>query len=175
MTEEWRIVDRFPNYEVSSLGRVRRLTTTTSTKAGRILRPALHYSGYYHYGLGNREGRTVTIRRNRLVCEAFHGPAPADRPEAAHRDGDRTNDCAENLYWATKKENAADKERHGRTARGERMSSAKLTEEKVRDIRRCLADGEYQTSLAPKFGVSKSLINAIAVGRAWAHVGPLAP
>ena len=35
MEEEWRLIEGFPNYEVSSLGRVRNRTT------GQVLKPAI--------------------------------------------------------------------------------------------------------------------------------------
>lgn len=37
--EEWKIIDDFPSYEVSSLGRVRNL------KTGKIRKPVVHHSG----------------------------------------------------------------------------------------------------------------------------------
>jgi hypothetical protein len=42
---------------------------------------------------------------HRLVCEAFHGPAPEGKPYALHRDEDGANNRPENLYWGTQKEN----------------------------------------------------------------------
>lgn len=42
-----------------------------------------------------------------LVCEAFNGLRP-EGMEAAHRDGNRLNNSAYNLYWASPKENKRD-------------------------------------------------------------------
>jgi hypothetical protein len=36
MTEEWRAIPGFPSYEVSNLGRVRRVKPTTRAQAGYI-------------------------------------------------------------------------------------------------------------------------------------------
>jgi len=43
----------------------------------------------------------------RLVCRAFHGPAPSSEHEADHINHDTTNDKASNLRWVTKQENRA--------------------------------------------------------------------
>jgi hypothetical protein len=45
------------------------------------------------------------------------------------------DDRLENLRWGTHKENMEDREKHGRTARGERNGRYKLSPEQVRDIR----------------------------------------
>jgi hypothetical protein len=48
-------------------------------------------------------GRTRKV--SRLVCEAFHGPAPADKRYCLHRDENARNNAADNLCWGTQKEN----------------------------------------------------------------------
>lgn len=49
--------------------------------------------------------RGKTYRVARLVCEAFHGPAPDDKPYCLHRDENARNNKPGNLYWGTQKEN----------------------------------------------------------------------
>ena len=46
-----------------------------------------------------------TFKVHRLVCEAFHGPAPFDSAVVMHLDDDPANNRPENLRWATQKEN----------------------------------------------------------------------
>lgn len=48
-------------------------------------------------------GRTYKVHR--LVCEAFHGPAPEGKPYVLHRDEDCANNKPRNLKWGTQKEN----------------------------------------------------------------------
>src|SRR3546814_7457395 len=106
-SEEWRPVLGYEGYyEVSSLGRVRSLPRIRSAKrrkgtqftmrmAGRVLVLCLNKSGYL---AGNMciEGQRKNFAVHRLVCEAFHGPAP-DGQQAAHKDGVRKNCYASNL------------------------------------------------------------------------------
>lgn len=168
VAETWISASSFPDYEVSSAGRVRRLTTRTNTKAGRVLKPARHYRGYLQHGLG-RDGKTVTVRLNRLICESFHGAAPTPRHEAAHWNGDKLDNHAANLRWATKLENADDKQRHGTTARGE-PHAWKLNDAAVRAIREKAGAKTRYDTIAAEFGISKGMVDHIVRRRSWAHV-----
>lgn len=69
---------------------------------------------------GRRERRMV----HQVVCHAFHGPRPTPAHEVRHIDGDASNNRPENLCWGTRKQNAADREAHGRTSRGDAHSAA---------------------------------------------------
>lgn len=62
------------------------------THEGNQYRPTIHYKG-------------KNYRVSRLVCEAFHGPAPFPRAVVMHLDDDQTNNTPGNLKWATQKEN----------------------------------------------------------------------
>lgn len=166
MTEQWKPAAGFPNYEVSSLGRVKRITTRTSTFACRILRPSLHYRGYFHHGLCVA-GKMVTVRLNRLVCATFHGAAPSCKHEAAHRDGDRKNNTADNLRWTTKLENEDNKTQHKTRRVGVAVKGAKLNDDAVVDIRCLHEHGHTVVDIAKKFKVSEGLIRHVLKGRSW--------
>jgi hypothetical protein len=120
--------------------------------------------GYPHVYAGNRKMRTV----NRILCEARHGPPPGQR-EAAHECGNRRCVNKMHLTWKTKKENAADRVRHGTTCRGERCALAKLTEKQVLDIR-SLAKSVQLKDIAKHYGVDPSTIGQIVKRRRWAHL-----
>lgn len=126
--EEWRAVLNFPNYEVSSLGRVRRIAHQTERwrkgKRDILTYPArmmkLHLRGNGNYlGVvfsGPNRSRIKKLVHN-LVCEAFHGPRP-DGKFALHKDDDATNAREDNLYWGTSQENGLDRIANGGAARG---------------------------------------------------------
>lgn len=46
---------------------------------------------------------------------------------------------------------------------------AKLTNEKVEEIRLLLNTGMYQRDIAAKFGVAQTTISMIRRGKTWAH------
>jgi hypothetical protein len=109
---------------------------------------------------------------NRLVCRAFHGEPPSPKHEAAHNDGNPSNNRRENLRWATHTENCADKKIHGteNPPRGEKQGRSKLSSEDVKTIRQRLANGEGVASISRDFAVWHGTIGAIKAGRNWAHV-----
>jgi len=157
---QWRVSPSHPNYEVSEDGKVRTRFRSATRSAGRVLKGSLKF-GYLRYDLWDGE-RQHCVGAHRLVCEAWHGPAPTNRHEPAHWDGDRLNNRFANLRWATPAENSADKIRHGRSGRGEANAHAKLSDADVAIIRASVRGrrGE-QLELARRYGVSESCISEI--------------
>lgn len=78
----------------------------------------------------------------------------------------------EHLFLGTFADNTADMfaKGRGREARGEKSSSAVLTEEAVRAIRRARARGESQAALARRYGVTPTTISYAVNRKTWAHV-----
>jgi len=184
--EEWRpVVGWEMAYEVSSLGRVRRISgkdCRNRTWQGRILKPRINKSGRPMVCLSYKTSKTALVHT--LVCEAFHGPRP-DGYETAHNDGDPSNNSAQNLRWATRSENEADKIKHGtipvgerngrhtkpwRTARGERANKSALTDCDVLAIRALSIGGMSQNVLSQKFGVTRTTIQCIQQRKTWRHI-----
>lgn len=86
--------------------------------------------------------------------------------------GCRRKDCVnpEGLRVGTCKENMADKVRDGTDGRGTKNKRAKLTEEKVYEIRRLHSKGASSRTIAERFRVSQAAINAVVSGRNWNHL-----
>lgn len=81
----------------------------------------------------------------------------------------------DHLFIGTHRDNSDDKREKGRATLprpmpGSLHPKAVLSEESVRAVKRDLASGLQQKAIAGALGVSKSLINRIAVGKAWRHV-----
>lgn len=170
--EEWRVVENWPDYEVSNLGRMRRATDGISG-IGAVTYP----KGYIHkmgvtkgYHVMTLSGPNGKISRNvcTIVCAAFHGPKPSPHHEAAHENGNRLDDREKNLRWATRLENIEDKKRHGRQPRGSTHWRTVLSEDQVREIKAQLAKGTIRAiDLARQYGVSNNTIANIKSGAAW--------
>lgn len=158
-TEEWRAIKDWPAYEVSSLGRVRRVLAGKGTKTGILRQMIGKRGGYPVVGLRMMPRHTKTVV-HRLVCEAFHGPAPFEGAHAAHWDGDPTNNRASNLRWASAKENGEDRVRHGTSHRAFKYSNAR-----VRAIRRARNLGLSYSQLAKRFGVHTMTAYYIVQGK----------
>ena len=94
--------------------------------------------------------------------EAFVGPCPPGMEVRHFPDRDPTNNRLDNLQYGTRQENMEDRTIHGTDNRGERSGRAKLTEEKVRQIRQLCAEKKYlQTEIAKMFEVSVRTISNI--------------
>jgi hypothetical protein len=167
--ERWKIVDEFPDYEVSTFGRVRRLTAARGAQQGRVLKAALNRAGgRLRVQLGNSSGTQYSRYVHRLVAKAFI-PNPDDKPEVNHVKQPKTNNDVTNLEWNTKKENHVHARLHRLKVHGRRVHTAKLTEENVREIR-ARDTNTTLTALANKFGVSIGTISKAASGDSWATV-----
>lgn len=175
MMAEWRAIRGWEGfYEVSDDGRVRSLArsyvrerngwTALIRVRERILKAPL-CEGYPKVNLVGG-GRRERLFVHRLVCEAFHGPAP-EGCETAHNNGDRSDPRAENLRWATRRENVHDKRQHGTQPRGEQIWIAKLTEDQARYIAQ---SREGYRVLARRFSVHPNTVRSIQKGLNWRHL-----
>ena len=73
-----------------------------SRNQGRWLKEAIDRCGYAYVGLF-KEGKLTKLKVHRLVAQAFL--VASDKPHVNHKDGNKLNNCAENLEWVTPKEN----------------------------------------------------------------------
>lgn len=160
-------------YEVSDQGEVRgiakRAVKGRGAIVGLVLRQTTAPDGYRKVTL-RAPGRRSTKRVHRIVCEAFHGPQPTPAHEVAHGNGDRADNRAQNLRWATRLENIADKRLHGTENIGSRSGKAKLTEADVIAIRQRAAEGVMHKVIARDYPVCSSQISHIVAGDNWRHV-----
>ncbi|MDJ0489126.1 HNH endonuclease [Rhodococcus qingshengii] len=159
----------FPGYEVDRQGAVWSCVHNWRGYGRRQITPTTDTYGYAKVRL-SINGKRTKVPVARLVAEAFHGLRPTPDHQICHVDGNKLNNRAENLRWGTAKENAADRDSHGTTARGERDGFAKLTDSKVKEIRRLTADGVPGARIAPLMGVDKATIYRIQRGEGWTHV-----
>ena len=127
----------------------------------RMLIASPNSHGYHRVKL--RAGRRMFVHR--LVALMFLPKRPSDQHEIRHLDGNKSNNCASNLSWGTRKENAEDRCHHGMTARGERNGSSILTRVEVDCIKN--ASGS-QRKIAAEYGISQRTVGRIKRGESWA-------
>lgn len=97
--EDWRVVQGFECYSVSSLGRVRSDIAYKNGNTGRIITPSANQRGLAYVGLmknGVQFKRSVAL----MVAHAFILTARSYTfTTPINLDGDRFNNRVENLQW----------------------------------------------------------------------------
>lgn len=165
--ETWKKAIDFPEYEVSDLGRVRRVAASKGTYGGKILKP-YDSNGYLKVCLISKD-RKRKVSVHRLVLETFEG-RPNDKLDCCHGNGIRTDNRLSNLRWATRSENMLDAKMHGTSAVGERNGQAILTESDVIQIRNRRASGERISEITKDYNVTRGAISDICRRVNWRHV-----
>ena len=96
ITEEWKVIEKATNYEVSNYGQVKNNNTN------KILKQTL-INGYFAVGL-RIDNKTTTAFLHRLVAIRFL-VCPDETFVVNHKDGVKTNNNVENLEWVSRSEN----------------------------------------------------------------------
>lgn len=167
----------FPDYAVSSAGRVKRLTSRTRAKAEAILKQSWRGGrssdrGYLCVDLCRLGQKKRTVSVHVLVAEAFLSDRPTGK-NPNHKDADRANNRASNLEWKTQSENVQHAYDLGlRDCRGEGNGQARLTTSEVIGLREAsltATRGFYATE-ARRLDVSETTIRDAVTGRTWSHL-----
>jgi hypothetical protein len=163
--EEWKSIEDFPLYEVSTLGRVRSLF-------GKMPKPrkfSIIKQGYRQLPL-SKNGSQKFFLVHRLVAAAFL-PNPEGKPDVNHKDGNKANNRLCNLEWVTSNENQTHSVTAGIRKLGSKHSRSKLTEKDVLDIRELASKGNCSfKEMAMRYGVSETSIRGIVHNKFWKSV-----
>lgn len=100
MKEIWKLIEKYPHYYVSNLGRVKSDFYNKET----ILAPRLEWNDRLFVNLYDRQGKMHSTKIHRLVAEAFI-PNPLNLPQVNHKDENLKNNIVSNLEWCTAKYN----------------------------------------------------------------------
>lgn len=113
--EIWKKLENFDRYEISNLGRVKRVASEFVRNRRpckphivkveqKILTPNVDNVGRIHYRLFDNNNNIKLFKITRLMWETFNGPIPDDL-EVDHIDGNRFNNNLENLQLLSKEDN----------------------------------------------------------------------
>lgn len=152
MTREYKIYT-IDDYDITKDGDV--INKHTRKK----LKPQKNGKGYYRVGIGKK-----LYFVHRLVAEKYI-PNPYNYPQVNHKDGNKLNNCVENLEWVTNKQNHDHALQKGLILTGENCSWSKLTKEQVDFIRKHTELNSKE--LSKVFGISSSHIREIRRNESW--------
>lgn len=159
----YKAIKNHPRYEISKDGIIR----NAKTKA--IKSQYIGSTGYYMVSF-SYDGKTKPQRVHRLLAMTYLDN-DGSRDCVNHIDGDKLNNSLSNLEWCTHAENMKHAFSTGLANNtGENNGQSKLTEGQVVEIKRLIASGKSQYKIAAEYGVSRSCILGIKLGRLWAHV-----
>lgn len=124
----------------------------------------------YGYGIFNMSDKSYIVHRT-LYLHTY----PEDYTGILIRHKCDVRSCCniDHLESGTARDNAYDKIKRGRQAIGINSGTAKLNDEKVKEIKLMHPTYSYDF-LAKKYGVTKQAIAHIIKGRSWKHVSIIA-
>ena len=166
--EEWKTIPDYPNYEVSSLGRVRRIAKSSkggNTHLGKIL-GVKEPQGYLSVRLykGDDYRNYLHIKIHRLVLLTFVGPCP-EGFVCNHKDFVRDNNELSNLEWIPEVKNNSICSRNGISKKPNR------SENDVLEMRELISSKQMSTKeAAHKYNLHISTVRKIINRRIWKHI-----
>jgi hypothetical protein len=170
--EQWKPIPGYELlYEISDIGRMRRVADADAYPAGTFKTGTIGRDGYVRVRL-SKDGKERAFTVHSLVLSAFVGPRPAGHV-VNHKDGKKANNHVDNLEYVTQQQNLEHARVTGlaRPARGIQTGNAKLNDSLVLAMVM-----EYATTpigmehLATKYKVDVSCVVRILARQSWCHV-----
>ena len=155
MKEIWKPIKKFPDYSVSSFGRIKRVTSSPGAVVGKLLCSKKDKDGYHCLVL-RKNKKSHSLRVHRIVATIFIGNPPSNKHEINHLNGIQSDNNYINLEWSTSRKNTQHAIKNG-------LRLKKLNAEGIQFI---LEYPKYHGSgvfLSKKFNVSDSTISNVRI------------
>ena len=140
-------------------------------KRGKPLIGRIDRCGYHEVVLSEC-GKSKSYLVHRLVLSAFEPISNMDKYDVNHKDGNKQNNCVDNLEWCSRSENVKHAYETGleRKRCGEEHHAHKLTESDVQYIRKVYKKRDPvfgAVALSKKFGVDRTTIHDVIRCKTW--------
>lgn len=175
LKEEWKVIDGYSRYIISNTGEVKNL------KTGKILKK--DSSRDYYEVVLSKNGKTKKYSIHRLVAQHFI-PNPENRPQVNHKDGNKLNNCVNNLEWVTRSENILHSYKNGlqihnqlgkygwNSFRGEPVKQINIITGKIINVYGSMGDAARQNNIryAQNIKACADGITKSCAGYKWEYV-----
>lgn len=164
MEEIWKeVVDdklEAGRYFVSNIGRV------FDSRNKEIKATQDNGFGYKKTAFSLSGKRLVNRYVHRLVAIAFI-PNPENLPQVGHKDHNKENNCVENLYWTTQKQNTRDGIEAGRINAKKRGKTNQLKPSQLEEIAYKQVIGMGVAEIARSMGLPRTTVSSVLNGRSY--------
>lgn len=135
---EWVGIEGYEkSYQINKNGQIRTLRNSPKRHKFDLLKPQINKKNGYVYQMLYKNGKQKLWRLHRLVAQTFI-PNPNNYPQINHKDGNKQNNCVENLEWCTQEQNMLHAFRTGLQKPSEKQRQAITQTNKLKQKRVCL-------------------------------------
>lgn len=167
----------FKNYEIDKNGNIFAYKRLRDFKTGYYykwikLNPSNVFGGYSQISIFNNiSGKYKTYFVHRLVALTFI-PNPKNKPQVNHIDGNKHNNCVENLEWVTASENMKHAHKIGLqpSTAGELNSMSKITNKKAINLIRDILNGKTNEEVALKYDLHPRYVSLVRHKKRWKSI-----
>jgi hypothetical protein len=164
--EKFKQIPVAPNYEISTLGTIKK---TTKTPGPQSISIRTDKDGYEVTHL-SVNGRQRYFRIHRLMAVTFLGESPM---HVHHKNGVKSDNRLENLEYLTPAKNRW----HGTNTldsykKGEAHGNSKLNSEQVEAIHLLRKNGWSGPKIGKVVGCTSANVYTILKGKGWGHIAP---
>ena len=159
------------NYAISSYGRIKSVNKANGKES--FLKGAVVNRGLRILNVKLKDNSTGYVYIHKFVAENFVKGQSEKQNCVIHTDYNKDNNKWNNLKWVTEEEWKEHVKKSPVYIKGreKRMKSYKLTETKVKMMKKMLANKKNKRKIiARNFKVSESLVRRIEKGEYWGHV-----
>jgi hypothetical protein len=158
--KELKFLTEYPNYKIDKFGNIFNLKD-------KQLKLVKSKRGYLEVNLYN-QGKCTLKAVHRLVAIHFISN-PENKPQVNHIDGNKLNNCVNNLEWCTNSENQkhAYKLKLQPSKEGEANSNTDLTNAQVDFIKQKYNSGMRISEISKELEIALSIIRNIIYGFSW--------